>query len=263
MSRVPLSMIALCVLAVLLAGCGGDEAAMTEVSHEDTKDMVVWSPAGDGPWPVVYALPDSGIAQHDLDVLAPALADRGLLVIGTNWHTGNETDADFDVECGYRYAREIAEDHGGDLSEPVTMLGNGLGGFVATVQGLDDSRFGPDGSYDDCFTGTDRPDLVITLGTCHNDYLDNAGPYYNNTEGKVVIIAGQDDDICQASLNVAPMLAALKERGIEATTTEIADASHGELVFHDEDNRWAPLPEDDPAGQDTVDAIAQAIDDVR
>lgn len=256
-------MLAILFLTVALAGCGSGEVTMTEVSHEDTKDMVVWWPAGDGPLPVVYALPDSGIAQHDLDVLAPALADRGFVVIGTSWDTGNEFDADFDVECGYRYAREIAEDYGGDLSEPVTMLGNGLGGFAATVQGLDDSRFGPDGNYDRCFTGADRPDLVITLGTCHNDYLKFVGGYYNDTDGKVAIITGQDDDICPASLHVAPMLAALEESGIEATTTEIANASHGELVFHDEDNRWAPLPEDDPVGQDTVDAIAQAIADAR
>jgi hypothetical protein len=264
MSRIRLSLFALLVPVVLLVGCGGDEVAMTEVSHEDTKDMVVWSPGGDGPWPVIYALPDTGIAQHDLDVLAPALADRGFLVIGTNWDASilHPTDSDRDVECGYRYAREIAEDHGGDLSEPVTMLGNGFGGFEASVVGLD-SRFGPDGNYSGCFTGTDRPDLVITVGTCHNDYLEYVVTNYNNTDGKVAIITGQDDDVCPASLHVAPMLASLDESGIEATTTEIADASHGELVFHDEDNRWAPLPEDDPVGQDTVDAIAQAIADAR
>jgi len=258
-------MLALLVPVVLLAGCGGDEVAMTEVSHEDTKDMIVWSPAGDGPWPVIYALPDSGIAEHDLDVLAPALAARGFLVIGTDWEASPMRVAagERSIECGYRYAREIAEDYGGDVTEPVTMLGTGVAGIDAAVVGLGESRFGPDSGNVECFTGTERPDLVITLGTCHNDHLECSVDDYTNTDGKVVIITGQDDDVCPASLHVAPMLAALQERGIDATTTEIAGASHGELVFHDEDHVWAALPEDDPAGQDTVDAIVQAIEATR
>ena len=40
-----------------------------------------------------------------------------------------------------------------------------------------------------------------------------------NADAEVVIVTGQDDNICPASLNVAPMVATLQERGIDATTT--------------------------------------------
>lgn len=259
-------------MAALLAGCGGDdEVTMTEVSHEDTKDMVVWSPGGDGPWPVVYALPGSGVAEVDLDVLGPALAEQGVLVVGTNWNTGNNVVyTEQDVECGYRYTREIAEDHGGDLSQPVTMLGYDYGGIVATVVGLDTNQFGPQATarHPGCFSGVDRPDVIVTLGSCHNTPLslpvaDEVTRRFNDTDGSVVIVSGENDDVCPADVHVAPMLAALDEQGIEAAGEQVAGASHWHLLLHEQARGGAALPAEDPVAQDTVDTILQAIDDAQ
>ena len=275
MGRVRFAVILVLTLAALLAGCSGDdEVTMTEVSHPDTKDMVVWSPGGDGPWPVVYALPGrSGLAQVDLDVLGPALAEQGVLVIATDYHTGDTVVyTDGDVECGYRYTREIAEDHGGDLSQPVTMLGYDYGGIAATIIGLDTNQFGPQSTalhFPGCFSGVDRPDLIIALGSCHNNWLSDPLPAveitrpFNDTDGTVLIVSGENDDVCPADQHVAPMLAVLDERGIEATGEQVADASHQNLVLHEQANGGAALTAEDPVAQDTVTAILQAIEDAQ
>jgi hypothetical protein len=213
MGRVRFAVILVLTLAALLAGCSGDdEVTMTEVSHPDTKDRVVWSPGGDGPWPVVYALPGrSGLAQVDLDVLGPALAEQGVLVIATDYRTGDAVAyTDRDVECG-----------------------------------------------------------IIALGSCHNNWLSDPLPAveitrpFNDTDGTVLIVSGENDDVCPADQHVAPMLAVLDERGIEATGEQVADASHQNLVLHEQANGGAALTAEDPVAQDTVTAILQAIEDAQ
>ena len=47
---------------------------------------------------------------------------------GTDIATQEGVDqAGIDAECGYRFARSIAAEHGGDLDQPVTFVGLVLG----------------------------------------------------------------------------------------------------------------------------------------
>jgi hypothetical protein len=257
------STLAILFLTLALAGCGSDEVTMTEVSHEDTNDMVVWSPAGEGPWPVVFAIPGSGgDAERDLAVLASELAAEGLLVIGTDVRTSPTAYTELDVECGYRYARQIAADYAGDVTLPVTMLGFSFGAFPATVQGLNGSRYGPEGIFTDCFSGQPRPDIVVTVAGCHLDALDQTNVYFNNTETAVVLVSGAEDTVCPTTVHTPPMQTLLEERGFDVTAVEIPGADHGGLVFHDNQS-WEELPTDDPGGQATVEAIVEAVNAAR
>jgi hypothetical protein len=256
-----LGLVVVLVLVATVGACGGGVTS-SAVSHEDTNDMVVWSPPGDGPWPLVFAIPDSGgDVERDLGVLAPELAANGLLVIGTDIRTRPSAYTEVDVECGYRYARQIAADYGGDLSLPVTMLGFSLGAFPATVQGLNASRYGPDGIFTDCFSGEPRPDLVVTVAGCHLDALQYTSGNFTSTETAVVLVSGAEDTVCPTTLHTPPMQELLEERGFDVTAVEIAGADHGGLVFH-EQGSWEELPIDDPAGQATVDAIVAAVEDM-
>ena len=251
-------LVAILVVIVMLSGCGSGVTS-TAVSHEDTNDMVVWSPPGDGPWPVVFAIPGSGgDIERDLGVLAPELASNGLLVVGTDIRTSPISHTEIDVECGYRYARQIAADHGGDLSLPVTMLGCSMGAVSATGQGLNGSRYGPDGIFTVCFGGEPRPALVVTVAGCHLDALTYTNIYFNSTETAVVLVSGAQDTVCPGTLHTPPMQELLEERGFDVTAVEIAGADHGGLVFHDQ-RSWEELPTDDPAGQATVYAIVAAV----
>jgi predicted esterase len=254
---------AVSVVLVALSGCGTDEVTMTEVSGEGTQQMQVWAPPGDGPWPVMYALPGSGgDVIRDLGTLAPELAARGVLVIGTDVRSDpfNATYIEADSECGYRHAMAIAEDHGADPSAPVTMLGFSLGATSALLVGLDGSLFGPGGRYDDCFTGVDRPDVVVALAGCNLQYKDFTQARADHTDTRVVLMSGATDTICPSSLHTGPMQEALEQEGFTVETADVPGADHGGLVFRNTVD-WTELPPDDPAGQATVEAILQAIDD--
>ena len=55
------------ILAAGLGACGTGVAtnpndSITVISHGTTRDISVWTPEGDGPWPVVYVL--HGLGGH-------------------------------------------------------------------------------------------------------------------------------------------------------------------------------------------------------
>lgn len=66
-----------------------------------------------------------------------------------------------DAECAYRYGRQIAGDHGGNLGLPVTMFGHSYGASMSLWIGLDEGALGPGGDYLECFEGTDRPNVIV------------------------------------------------------------------------------------------------------
>jgi acetyl esterase/lipase len=56
------------------------------------------------------------------------LAGNGFVVFAPNYRTDLSTEQGIvnavrDAECGYRYARSIASDYGGDLDRPLTFVG--------------------------------------------------------------------------------------------------------------------------------------------
>ena len=169
-----------------------------------------------------------------------------------------------DAECGYRYARSIAADYGGDLEAPMTMVGFSLGASFSLVGGLTEntSVFGP---ANDCFAEVPRADAIVAVSGCYYEY---DGQQFNfdmstfaNTDARVVLAVGDQDDICapwQSQDAAAEMIAA----GYDVDLVLLEGANHFAPIFHDLiDDDWVVVP-DDPAGRRvvelTVDVIAAA-----
>jgi acetyl esterase/lipase len=241
------------------------------VSDDTTQDIWVYAPDADGSWPVVYALPGAdGEAQRDLDVMATELARRGFVVFATDWRTTSSVAAlEYDVECGYRYSREIAAEFGGDLDQPVTMVGHSMGATGVLYHALGESQWGPDGQWDlsayvapdgECFAGAPRPDVLVGIAGCHTrNSFPSAVKAWGNTDAHYVFVSGSDDAVCDPAESEAAT-AHLRQLDYNVTLIEIPDANHGEPVFHDMDNDWETLPTDSPIGQQTVRIIIDAID---
>lgn len=262
---------AVAMLMVFAAGCGsgGDEEPPFEVtsavvSHETTRDISVWAPDIDGSFPVVYALHGTGGNRQDLAETATALARQGIVVFAADYRSGEIARWEQDAECGYRYARSIAGEYGGDLNRPVTSVGYSLGATLVLAGSLNEATYGPGGTYQECFSGAPRADVTVAVAGCHYEYQDQVfdfdpdTPLWTNQETDLVLVAGDSDDIC-AAWQSEDAAAALQSAGYEVSLVEIADASHFTLIFHDlVDDEWVTLP-DEPAGQETVEAILDAI----
>ena len=267
--------IAIVTMVVLTASCGtGGDAeppfgvSSTVVSHETTQDITVWAPEVEGSWPVVYALHGIGGSRQDLAEIAIALASQGVVVFAADYRSATPEHWEQDAECGYRYARSIAEEHGGDLDQPVTSFGWSLGATLVLAGSLTDAAYGPGGTYQECFSGASRADVTVVVSGCHYEYqgqrfdFDPNTPWWTNRETDLVLVAGEDDAIC-AAWQSKDATAALRSAGFDAELVEIARANHFTVIFHDVvDDEWVTLP-DDPAGAEVVRTIFEAIDAAR
>lgn len=255
-----------------LEGHGPYGVTTTMVSDKTTPDIWVYAPDSAGSWPVVYAIPgDGGDARRDLDVMATELARRGYVVFATDWDpTGSVESFEWQHECGYRFSREKAAEFGGDLDQPVTMVGFSAGTTAVLYHALGESEWGPDGRWspsvafavdgDECFSGAPRPDVLVGIAGCHTtNGFPSAVKAWENTDADYVFVTGSDDEICDTAQSETAA-SYLRRNGYDVTVIEIPDASHGELVFHDLNNDWAELPPDDPRGQQTVRIIIDTID---
>lgn len=277
MRRILLAVLATVFLSIVVVGCGESgppyEVTQTVVSGAETQDLTVWAPDADGTWPVVYAMPGSGgSAVRDLGVLAEELAKSGLVVFAADVFADSYDEMVQYSECGYRYSLQVAEDHGGDLARPVTMLGFSTGASGAVFLGLNSAgAYGPDGVYEVCPPAAERPDIVVSIAGCHYTLsnlehelgskpsvtanIDTTWNWDHKT-AEILLVAGSEDRQCQPFQSIGAQ-ETLQEDGFEVMYVGIEGAGHGELVFHDTDNDWAELPSDDPRGQ----AVAQVIID--
>lgn len=261
--------VSLVVLGVVVAACGSDggppfAVTSTMVSHDKTQDVWVWAPDDDGPFPVVFGVPGSGgSARLDLETIATELATGGIVVFATDWQTDGDIEAAAqDLECGYRLTRTIAADHGGDLSQPITLVGFSLGASAGLLVGIE-SDLGPDGNYDECFAGMARPDAIVAIAGCHNMFdLPSFKGDWGNRDVELFLVSGSDDTACPTS-ETEYAEGILLADGYGVTRVEIQGAGHGQLVFRDQHNDWAPLSADDPLGQQTVAIILDAIEAAR
>ena len=168
-----------------------------------------------------------------------------------------------ELECGYRFARESAADFGGDLERPVVFIGHSWGATVALAGGLDDEQFVPDGTYDGCFEGAERPDAIVAIAGCHYERLGTRFGFdataYGSGDATAILVGGADDEECAAwqSVDAAAELAAI---GRNATSEVVPDADHFTLIGHGiVDDEWLTLA-DDPAVAATVQIILEAIE---
>ena len=119
--------------------------------------------------------------------------------------------------------------------------------------GLNESVWGPGGSFEGCGDGASRPDVVIPLSGCWYQFeeqtfdLDVTG--LANTEAPLTLIAGTDDDICH-------------EWQSERATEALGGAGYDVELFEiEQGDHFSVLGEAD--GMEVVQAILAAIDAVR
>jgi acetyl esterase/lipase len=241
---------------------GGDSSGITttDISDEMTQTITVWQPAGEGPFPVVYALHGHEGSRRELSVIAEALARDGALVFAADYRSTEELDVVIqDVECGYRYSLTIAEQFGGSLDLPITMIGHSQGASAVLVHGLRETDFGPGGTFEACFTAAPRPDVIAPIAGCHYGLGDVTWDFdtsgFGNEDADIVLVAGTSDDTCPASQS-ENAAAALRALAYQVELVEIEGADHATIISQDEIQGELVL---NPAGTALVEAIRTAI----
>jgi fermentation-respiration switch protein FrsA (DUF1100 family) len=95
--------------------------------------------------------------------------------------------------------------------------------------------------------------MVEFLGTAPEDAL-------RNVDADLVLVAGEDDEICQAWQS-EDATEALRSHGLNATRLVITGGNHSNVIFkgHVEgESEWVDVP-DDPVGNEVVQFILDAI----
>jgi dienelactone hydrolase len=259
----------------MAAGCGESDSAYDVttqvVSHESTRDIQLFEPRGEGPWPVVFALHGINGSGEDMTEIGTRLASNGLLVFAPTYRSDLTTNEGLletvvDVECAYRYARSIAAEHGGDLEQPMTFVGWSMGATLALQGGLTD-EIDPEGQIVSCFPEVPRADVIVAISGCHYDFDFDEGAVveffdpssWGNEDAEVVLIAGDEDTNCPPR-HSEDAAAELRSRGYATELVMLDGADHFAPIFHEYvgDDRMVPV-DDDPAGERTVEAILDAV----
>lgn len=256
---------------ILIAGCSSDsstfEVTTTVVSHETTQDIWVFAPDGEGPWPVVFTYHGQHGTGDGLAATAENLASQGLLVFSPSYRSTEPQHIEQDLVCAYRYGLSLAEEHGGDLSQPITYFGHSFGGQMSLIGGLNEAAYGPGGTYDRCFDGAPPPDVIVTVTACY--YQDPDGsryPFdaagYSNFNVDLVVIGGTDDEVCELWQSQDAAVA-LQSAGYNTVLQEIDGGDHANVVYYEVINgEWIEQP-DDPVGDEVVQLTTDAIDAAR
>jgi len=265
----------LVLVGLVAAACGGGgsdgrplEVTSEVVSDSTTQDIMVVAPDAEGPWPVVVALHGVDGEGRDMAEIALRLAREGTAVFAPTYRTDLSTQdgvyqAARDIECGYRFVRSIAADHGGDLDQPVTFVGWSLGASAALALGLME-EVDPSGEYVDCFGEVPRPDIVVAISGCYYEYQGEPADLLDvstlsKRDADVVLVAGEEDTTC-AAWQTADAAAELRGAGFDVEgPVVLSGASHYAPVFHDlVDGEWVVVP-NDPAGDRTVEIVLDTI----
>lgn len=252
-----------------LEGLGPFEVAMSVVSHEATREISVWAPDADGSWPVVYLISAAGSGQ-DLTEMATRLASHGTVVFAPDYRKDDSIlKEEQDLECGYRYIRTIASGYGGDLDQPVTMVGDSYGSMFALAYGVGETYYGSGGGYDVCLEGVPRPDVVVPIAGCYYEFQgESVRPLIDllvekvataKVDGDLAFLVGDVDEICEAWQS-EDAVQTLQAAGYDARLVVIPGGDHGNIVFWTEiDGEWVTAP-NDPVGIEVVQIILDAID---
>lgn len=264
---------------VIGAGCAGEgdaeppfSVSSTVVAHETTQEISVFAPEPEGSWPVAYLLHCYDCNREDSAEMARQLASQGIVAFVPDYRS---TDApvtqEQDLECGYRYARSIAAEYGGDLDQPVTFVGDSHGASWALGIGVGETYYGPGGDFGGaCFTGVPRPDVVVAIGGCYYEYdgqTELVLPVIDlmlektataTQDGDLVLVVGEDDDMCHAWQS-EDATAALQAVGYKAEVHVMSGGDHHNVVFWTQsDGEWVTIP-DDPVGKQVLQLILDNI----
>ncbi len=137
------------------------------ISHDTTQQVLVFSPEAECSWPVVHLFTEDygkavGVAQ-----LGRTLAAQGVVVFAPDYRAadtgGAGQKAESDLVCSWRYGNSVAEQYGGDVERPVTLVGWARGGSdMALELGLR----GDGNSQEQCFTAAPDPGAVVAIAPC-------------------------------------------------------------------------------------------------
>lgn len=260
---------ALLTAALVAVSCGdGGQAVTSEiVSNETTSEMLVFAPQRDaGAWPVIVAYHGIDGTAQDMAEIATRLAAEGSVVFAPTYSTDFTTlegfqQAGIEAECGYRFARSLAADYGGDLDRPVTLVGWSLGASAALGIGLSED-IDPSGEVVSCFENAPRPDIVVAISGCHYeggqlDLVDTEA--WGNEEAEIILLAGENDTNCPPS-QTEDAATELDLAGYDVTLEMLAGANHFAPVFHDSAGGQMVLAPEAPAGERIVEVVMDAID---
>ena len=258
------------LLALSLVACSGAyETSTTVVSGEYTQKIWVTGPDADdsddwGSWPLVFAWHGLGGTGDGLSTLAEKLASNGVVVFAPTYRTTRIEQLEQDAECAYRYALSIAADHGADLDQPITFVGESLGATVALYGGLNEAAYGPEGTYDQCGSGVPRPDVIVPVAGCHFEYDGVESPFditpFSKQDALITLVVGSDDEVC-APWQSKDAEAALLAAGYDVEYVEIEGGNHNNVAFYEViDDEWVQL-EEDPIGDEVVQAVLDAMEE--
>jgi dienelactone hydrolase len=258
---------------LLLSSCGGDSGSedgefhvtSEVVSHGATRDMLVFAPDAEGSWPLIVAFHGVGGTPEDMAEIATRLAREGNVVFAPTYGTDITTQegvdrAAVDAECGYRFARSIAAEYGGDLDQPVTFVGWSLGASAALAIGLTE-EIDPTGEFVSCFGQVPRPDIIVAVSGCHYgggqlDFIDTEA--WGNKEADIILLAGEKDTNCPP-WETDDASAEMRSAGYNVELVTLKGADHYAPVFHDLQDGESVVISNDPAGEQTVEVILDAI----
>ena len=262
-------------LATVALACGGggdDELTVRSdvVSDLAAPELRVLAPEGEGPWPVVVALHGVGGTGQDMVELGSRLAEAGVVVFAPTYNTDLSTPdgltrASDDIVCAYQAARRVAADYGGDLTQPVTAVGWSLGADLVVLGAL-----GPpsDSSTGRCPGDVPDPRVVVGLSGCYYAFEGNPVTWFDDLAGwsnksaEVYLVDGDNDTTCPA-WQTERLATSLRTEGYDVAVTQLSSANHPAPIFHHErDGEWQVIT-DDPAGEQAVEIIIDAINTAR
>lgn len=258
------------LVGVVTAACGGTsyQVTTTVVTGEHTRDIWVTAPDDAEPdawgtWPVVYLMHGLGGSGESLSTMAAEIARHGVVVFAPDYRSTEFAHIEQDAECGYRYAVTVAEDFGGDVSRPPAMVGHSMGASLGLFGSMSEDAYGPEGAYDRCYTGTPRSDVIVAIAGCYYEFEGNTFTFdtspYTNDDAEIVLVVGSEDNVCEPWQSQDAM-DALRADGHEVTLIEIDGGDHANVTFHEiVDGEWLLAP-DDPAGNEVVEIIMEAIE---
>ncbi|GAA3178747.1 hypothetical protein GCM10010531_35880 [Blastococcus jejuensis] len=259
------------VSVLVASACGGtppdDGYRVTSqtVSDETTQTISVFAPDTDGSWSVVLAYHGNEGERADMALLGERVAAAGAVVFAPDYRSGDFSESGLietvtDVECAYRYVRGIAADHGGDLQRPVVWVGWSLGAVWAVQGGLDET-VDDTGTILPCPSDAPRPDVIIAVAGCFEEVGPGFDPdQWGNPDARLILVAGEADTVCPAAESQR-VTEELRARDYDVRLVMLEGADHFAPVFHREENGRLVDAPDEPAGQEVLRLITDALRD--
>ncbi|MDJ0959386.1 MAG: alpha/beta fold hydrolase [Acidimicrobiia bacterium] len=236
----------------------------TMVSSEFTRPIWVTAPDDAdseewGTWPIVYLLHGLGGSGEGLSVMAAEIARHGVVVFAPDYRSTEFHHIEQDAECSYRYAMTVAEGFGGDTGKPSIGVGHSMGASVGLFGSMSEDLYGSGGTYDRCYTGTPRSDVIVAIAGCYYEFDGETFSFdtttYTNDDAEIVMVVGSDDEVCEPWQS-RDATDALRAAGHDVRLIEVQGGDHANVVFFDA--QWIPAP-DDPVGDQVVEIILGAI----